>query len=482
MFANILRESVFSKVANTALAVALALSTGLASGAATIIINNINAAGVGFNDPTPAAPIGGNSGTTIGAQRLNAFTFAANIWGATLTSAVPIIINAQFSALACTATGATLGSAGATTVFRDFTGAIQTGTWYSQALANKLFGAPLNGTSADINANFNVNLGQPGCLTGTFWYYGFDNNHGPSIDFVTVLLHEMGHGIGFQTFTSGTTGNFQAGFPSAWDVFIRDDSTGLNWRTMTAAERVASAINTGNLVWQGPNVTANSGSVLSFGVPQLQVTAPASIASTYLAGQAAFGPLLTTAGVTQQVMPAGSTTTDMLACTPFSGLNALAVNGKIALVDRGTCSFKTKTLNAQNAGAAGVILANNVAGSPPPGLGDDATITTPITIPTISVTQADGNTLKSALLTRSRKASALVATIGLNPSQLAGADTAGRVMLYAPNPFISGSSVSHYDVSAFPNLLMEPNINGDLTHIVIPPIDLTFTLLQDTGW
>ncbi len=40
----------------------------------------------------------------------------------------------------------------------------------------------------------------------------------------------------------------------------------------------------------------------------------------------------------------------------------------------------------------------------------------------------------------------------------------------------------HYDVSAFPNLLMEPNINSDLTQIVRPPKDLTFTLLQDIGW
>ena len=54
--------------------------------------------------------------------------------------------------------------------------------------------------------------------------------------------------------------------------------------------------------------------------------------------------------------------------------------------------------------------------------------------------------------------------------------------MYAPNPFIGGSSVSHYDVSAFPNQLMEPNINGDLTHSVIPPQDLTYPLLQETGW
>jgi len=50
----------------------------------------------------------------------------------------------------------------------------------------------------------------------------------------------------------------------------------------------------------------------------------------------------------------------------------------------------------------------------------------------------------------------------------AGADSAGRVLMYAPSPFQGGSSVSHWDVSAFRNLLMEPNINGDLTHEVTP--------------
>ena len=38
------------------------------------------------------------------------------------------------------------------------------------------------------------------------------------------------------------------------------------------------------------------------------------------------------------------------------------------------------------------------------------------------------------------------------------------------------------DLQPFRNLLMEPNINGDLTHSVVPPQDLTFTLLQDIGW
>ena len=64
-----------------------------------------------------------------------------------------------------------------------------------------------------------------------------------------------------------------------------------------------------------------------------------------------------------------------LACNPLSALNALAVKNNIALVDRGACSFKTKVKNAQDAGAKAVIVVDNVAGSPPVGLGDDPTVT-----------------------------------------------------------------------------------------------------------
>ena len=55
-------------------------------------------------------------------------------------------------------------------------------------------------------------------------------------------------------------------------------------------------------------------------------------------------------------------------------------------------------------------------------------------------------------------------------------------MLFTPNPFQGGSSVSHWDTSACRNLLMEPAINADLTHTVQPPQDLTFPLFKDIGW
>ncbi|HYQ96025.1 MAG TPA: hypothetical protein VER38_03355, partial [Candidatus Eisenbacteria bacterium] len=58
----------------------------LAAHAATLTIVNGDAAGEGFNDPTSAAPVGGNPGTTVGAQRLFVFQRAAAIWGSLLKS------------------------------------------------------------------------------------------------------------------------------------------------------------------------------------------------------------------------------------------------------------------------------------------------------------------------------------------------------------------------------------------------------------
>lgn len=464
------------------LAGAVALATSLsAHPAATIVIENFNAAGVGFNDATPVAPVGGNAGTTLGQQRLNAFQAAANIWGATLTSTVTIVVRSSFEPLTCTANSAVLGSAGATTAHANFTGALLQNTWYPGALANTLFGADLDPTTPEIRARFNVNLGQTGCLDGRPFYLGLDNNHGALIDLVTVLLHEFGHGLGFQNFTSGTSGTFLGPpfLPAVWDHFMFDNTTGKYWIQMTNAERQASALNVRKVVWTGANVTTNVPGVLAAGTPRLLVTSVAvpAVNGEYPVGTAAFGPPPSSPGVTGQVMPVST-----LGCAPFPPLDALAAKNNIVLINRGTCSFRTKTKNAQDALARGVILANNVAGSPPPGLGDDPTVPGPITIPTVSIALADADTLRNALAFRSRTASGVVANIGINPAQFAGADTAGRVLLFTPNPFQGGSSVSHWDTIAFPNLLMEPAINGDLLHSVVPPADLTFPLLHDMGW
>jgi hypothetical protein len=445
--------------------------------AATITIINLDGPGEGFNDPTAAAPVGGNPGTTIGQQRLLCFQRAASIWGATLTSTVPIQIQAAFNPLTCTATSAVLGSAGPRFVEFGAPGLEFNNYWYHEALACKEAGVdltplgdpglPPGDNGSDINAQFNSNLGNTGCLTGSGWYYGFDHNEGALIDLLAVLLHEFGHGLGFSTTTSGTSGAYLNGppaLPALWDKYLYDETTGLHWDQNTPAQRVASAISNGNLTWDGPSVTTTAGTFLAHS-PELVVPyAP----GTVQVNTAAFGAPLTLAGVTAQAVVVA----DPLAptgdgCeTPFT--NAAALAGNIAVIDRGVCTFVIKAKNAQNAGAIGVIIVNNVAGALAPG-GADPTIT----IPTVGITQADGIALKAAIA-----GGPTTVTLRLDPTLLAGAHPSGRVRMYSPNPFQGGSSVSHWDVSATPNLLMEPAINADLTD----NLDLTVDNFRDIGW
>lgn len=162
---------------------------------ARLLIENDSPANVGFNDSTPATPVGGNPGTTLGQQRLYAFQYAASIWGTTLQSTVPILIAANFEPLACSATSAVLGS---TAPMGHDTGASfpMANTWYASALANTLSGVDLDPSSADIQTQFNSDLGGANCLPGISFYLGLDGNHGQDqVDLVTVALHEFSTGL-----------------------------------------------------------------------------------------------------------------------------------------------------------------------------------------------------------------------------------------------------------------------------------------------
>ena len=223
--------------------------------AANVMLLNEDLPNVGFNDPTVTVPVGGNPGTTLGQQRLNVFLAAASKWGATLNSPVTIRVRAFWMPLDCATNSAILGTAGATSIFRDFDNAPVAGHWYAQALANKFAGTDLD-LAPDIIARFNINLGQTGCLPGTFFYLGLDNNHGSNVDLYTVILHELAHGLGFQTFTDGSTGEFLDGLPSIWDDFIFDNTINKTWTEMTPGERSTSATNSSHLVWNGALVTS----------------------------------------------------------------------------------------------------------------------------------------------------------------------------------------------------------------------------------
>lgn len=256
----------------------------LSPSATNITIVNGDGAGEGFNDTTAADPEGGNNGTTRGEQRLILFQYAANLWASVLDSPVTIDVNSQFNSLTpCSTSGGVLGSAGTINIYRDFTGAPFTGTWYHAALANKYVGSDQNTANADIRAQFNTDVDN-GCLgTGTRFYYGL-NNTTPSlrINLLIVLLHEMGHGLGFSAFVNSTTGGLNGGFPDIYTRYMYDRTTGKYWNDMTDAERLTSRVNAGNVLWDGPNVK-NESSYLTAGrdaaTGRVQLYVPTTFAS-----------------------------------------------------------------------------------------------------------------------------------------------------------------------------------------------------------
>jgi Zn-dependent metalloprotease len=125
--------------------------------------------------------------------------------------------------------------------------------------------------------------------------------------------------------------------------------------------------------------------------PNVRINSPAEIATSCNAGAAAFGPPLTTTGVTGDVVLADDgVAPGSDACTP---LPAGSMTGKIALVDRGTCGFTVKVKFAQDAGAVAVIVADNAPLAPAAMAGVDPTIT----IPSVRVTTVHGNLIKGAL-------------------------------------------------------------------------------------
>jgi extracellular elastinolytic metalloproteinase len=124
------------------------------------------------------------------------------------------------------------------------------------------------------------------------------------------------------------------------------------------------------------------------GTHTVRVHAPLSIVGDYLAQGAEFGPALNTTGVTGDLVlvnDGAGTATD--GCEAISG----SLAGKIALMDRGTCSFTVKVKNAQNAGASAAVIANNQGDTIITMGGTDSTIT----IGSVFVGQADGQTLRS---------------------------------------------------------------------------------------
>lgn len=120
----------------------------------------------------------------------------------------------------------------------------------------------------------------------------------------------------------------------------------------------------------------------------LQVTAPSSVAGSYAVAGSAFGPQ--TYHLTGAV--AALSGANQNGCTAYSTTEKALVNGKVALIDRGTCSFQQKAVNAAAGGAIALIVVQNRT-DPPFEMSGDGTA---VAIPGQMIGQADGQTLRVA--------------------------------------------------------------------------------------
>ena len=465
-----------------ATSLALALTICGVTQAADLRLMNGDPAGVGLNDSTPAAPVGGNTGATIGAQRQAVYRYAMALWGSVLGSNAKVEIYASFPALTCTASSAVLGSAGAQ--WLDYYGS--QGLVHPGALINALENVDAIPDYPEIIANFNPNLGAPNCLNGSGWYYGLDGQTpAGKINFLNVVMHEIGHGLGFAGSINKTNGSWFYGVPDVYSAKARDNITGKLFSdpTITSAQRAAAMRTVGATVWTGPNVNQQAALLLNGGYQEttLTVTAPAPLARNYgfFTSNGNFGPAPSAANFNGQWVVATDaaelandpdglgvgTSTD--GCNAIT--NAAAIAGKIAMIDRGRCGFVVKVKNAQLAGATAVVILNNQADTNWAGMGGaDPTIT----IPAVIVRQADGVAFKAQ--------APITGGLVNGPVTLAGMDVNGRTRLYSPWVVASGSTFSHFDTALSPNALMEPFDSPDVQAQI--DLDLTPALMRDIGW
>lgn len=174
-----------------------------------------------------------------------AFQAAVNIWASQLTSTVPITVDAHWTPLGTNI----LGEAGYTYSVRN----TATNAYYPAPLAAALAGRNLRPGTAMIDANFS---------SSASWYYGTDGaTPRGKIDFESVVLHELGHGLGFAGSGdySGGTGSISS--PALiFDNYVVD-AAGLSALSGYANNSLALGVlfRSGALYWGGANGVAGGG-------------------------------------------------------------------------------------------------------------------------------------------------------------------------------------------------------------------------------
>ncbi len=183
------------------------------------------------------------------AEAQSAFQAAVDIWSQHISSPVLIRVQADWTPL----DEDVLGAAGARAVWRGLSSDPE--TWYPDALVDVLAGYDVGEGEFDIVASFNSDYED--------WYFGTDGNTPWNrTDLLTVVLHELCHGLGFVGSASvdeglGSWGT--EGFPIIFDRFTEDGSQTAIIDTdvyPNPSEALASVLQSRSVYWGGANAVA----------------------------------------------------------------------------------------------------------------------------------------------------------------------------------------------------------------------------------
>lgn len=190
-----------------------------------------------------------------------AFEYAVNIWEHIIESEIPIYIEARWRTIYDEDgnTNTILGHAGPTEYYSDFEYAPRKNRFYPVCIVEKITKTEISGSSSpDISATFNKEFK---------WYFGTDGQT-PDLmhDFVTVVLHEIGHGLGFAGFffvsgNVGSYGNTDAGDATSFDIMVVKDQNKLLTDTTIfkfPSSNLYNAFTSNQLYSSSPTATTNN--------------------------------------------------------------------------------------------------------------------------------------------------------------------------------------------------------------------------------
>ncbi len=211
------------------------------------------------------------------AEAQAAFEYAVSIFENQFVSSVPMTIYAAWDN---TLGYSTLGQ-NSHYIVAGYSG-LMTGTWYAKTLAGTLHGSQILPGTDDMDIRINSNK-------STSFYYGIDGVPTTGkYDLVTIVLHEIAHGLGYSgSMTVDGSGRGSWGFwpesgmspwyPDIYDRFTENGSGTDLISYVNGSTELAAQLQGGSLYWNGANgMSANGGQR-----PQLYAPASWSSGSSY---------------------------------------------------------------------------------------------------------------------------------------------------------------------------------------------------------